>query len=1016
MIGNEVANLALEIIPSVVANALTAFLPKLGRSIGVLKEHNVRHAIQNEPLLTILQKATAAVARGEALFEPQIEALKQFLVSPELDTIVKQLYATKLVSSGQPHLENVRKEFSVSLGMHLKLSDKDLKTLSSALFDAILSACDQALDASVARNNLTASEAKASLRHNVLFEELELIRRNLEFLSARRNLDINEINAFESRYRQMVDQRHGSITIAGRLGAQRITLENLYVPNSFLPFSKKYEGYTLHVGAGYSADRLIGLLDRSVVLGNPGAGKSTFAQYVCHTLITRYEERPIQSRALTPVLVVLKDYGAEKKSRNCSVVQFIESTANSKYQLRPPEGAVEYLLLNGRALVIFDGLDELLDTSYRKEITADVESFCTLYPATAVLVTSREVGYEQAPLDERFNVYRITEFDDSQIKSYVTKRFAIDEELTPQQRKGMARSFLDESRSISDLRRNPLLLGLMCDIYRGETYLPRNRPSIYEKCALMLFEKWDRSRQIDVRITFEDKLGPLLKYLAHWIYSDVNLRAGVTEARLIDKATEYLHERYSEDIDAARRTARDFIEFCRGRAWVFTDMGSTADGDLLYQFTHPTFLEYFTAAHLVRIHPTPDSLGERLLPHIDRREWDIVAQLAFQLQNANVEGAADKLISMLLSKSVGQAVDVAEWARISFATRALEFLNPTPRTARQVARRALENCLAEGSAAYTKLEQYNIQPMIGYPGRPELVGALVATTVENRPMVVDVVQAFLGEVLASGTTAARAAAFDVGRHLSRPLYSDLSERGGASSEYWETLSSAFLQNNSERIRQLASTSAFVARLGFISSIVTAAEITAWHGIQELFVPTPSLVFSVRYKPIVDLLLKPSIVAERKRSIKDLDAIATIVIAKTPPWVNRRNLGNLSRMRFPQSHKIAGREGLRGNSIFTVFVLFAILLESAANRSRDLKDALRFVAATKNQQLAAIRLFLLARYGPGEVRVEDALGKAGFTNDQLELVKSWIAGQTFFVKPRAKAVRGGLYIEVPASKS
>ena len=41
-------------------------------------------------------------------------------------------------------------------------------------------------------------------------------------------------------------------------------------------------------------------------------------------------------------------------------------------------------------MVIFDGLDELLDTHYRQEIKGDIESFCNLYPTVPVLITSRE--------------------------------------------------------------------------------------------------------------------------------------------------------------------------------------------------------------------------------------------------------------------------------------------------------------------------------------------------------------------------------------------------------------------------------------------------------------------------------------------------------------------------------------------------------------------------------------------------------------------------------------------------
>ncbi len=55
------------------------------------------------------------------------------------------------------------------------------------------------------------------------------------------------------------------------------------------------------------------------------------------------------------------------------------------------------------------------------EISSDVESFCNLYPSVPVLVTSREVGYEQAPLDEKkFEIFRLAPLKEDQVEKYVT--------------------------------------------------------------------------------------------------------------------------------------------------------------------------------------------------------------------------------------------------------------------------------------------------------------------------------------------------------------------------------------------------------------------------------------------------------------------------------------------------------------------------------------------------------------------------------------------------------------------
>ena len=64
-------------------------------------------------------------------------------------------------------------------------------------------------------------------------------------------------------------------------------------------------------------------------------------------------------------------------------------------QCPAPPGLVDLLLLTRRAVVIFDGLDELLDTSRRLDVTTRVERFCAEYPLAQMLVTSRLVGFSE---------------------------------------------------------------------------------------------------------------------------------------------------------------------------------------------------------------------------------------------------------------------------------------------------------------------------------------------------------------------------------------------------------------------------------------------------------------------------------------------------------------------------------------------------------------------------------------------------------------------------------------------
>lgn len=990
---SEIAKLAIEVIPGVVANGISSLFAHVGRHFSSSRIARTAERLSNtEPVRTVLQKATAATARQLEHDVQQLHLVKQFLISPELDAIIRQIYSAKITSAEGDYIGSIRKEFLVSLSLHTGLSKSEAGQLGDRLFAAIMTTCELALSREIDRGSLGALDAKSSVRHNIVLDQLGTIKRNLDLLSSKDRESVSVFLRFEEKYREQVGARHGYISAPNLSSAKKTPLDDLYVGSTFNRFRPRHE----HLGDGgvlnqIKDDEFMARINRSVLLGNPGGGKSTFSLRVCHSLATRYHDRLVGGRSLTPILVVLRDYGGEKKLHHRSILEFIEVTANSKYQLKPPQNAMEYLLLNGRALVVFDGLDELLDASYRREISADVESFASLYPATPILVTSREVGYDQAPLDKRtFVAYRINEFDDSQVAEYAKKWFRTDEDFTAEQNAEMAESFLRESESVQDLRSNPLILGLMCNIYRGESYIPRNRPGVYEKCALMLFDRWDRSRHLDVQFTFEDKLNPVMKYLAFWIYSDPKLQTGVTESKLIDKATEYLHKRLYDDVDLARKVAREFIEFCRGRAWVFTDTGSTADGELLYQFTHRTFLEYFTAAQLIRVHPTPADLAPVLVPRIEKEEWDIVAQLAFQLQNNNVEGAGDQLLSAVLKRAATSA-GKGQAALLSFAVRCLEFMLPSRKTVREIASEALAFVMKVATAEIPRQEKGQFLGSDLAQKASTLLGGLLLVAPENRPAIADVVANSLASDINSQKRPLAMAAFDIVRFfplaLERPRASDQAHA------FWQSITAHVLEANRNKIRQLAAQSSVISRAAFLAGIITFEELLQWHGIGSLYIETPHLIYPTSYVPLGDYFAMPYHHEDPSLAVRQVETIGRFAVQCQPPWVQTRALGTFTKSRFQRNERWwSGSPD--GNFTFGLFAFFATLLESTENR-KSLQDTVRIVSGSPNSSVSFVRELLLARYTEDFI-LGASEAWSSLSSSQKQIVSDWAAKKISFV--------------------
>ncbi|MBB2943192.1 hypothetical protein FB565_002905 [Actinoplanes lutulentus] len=493
---------------------------------------------------------------------------------------------------------------------------------------------------------------------------------------------LKNVHAFEQQLREQIRSAHSSMKLPHAGTTRKVPYRQLFVDPLLSPVVLDSKD---HVNNQVAVKEAIGSAPRAVILGNPGGGKSTLALKFTWDL-ARLSAKP--GSPTVPLLVVLRDYSEVIQEGQQTIASYLEAVCRANYNIEPPPGGVEYLLLNGKAHVIFDGLDELIDISVRQQLVASVESFARRYPTVPILVTTREVGYEQAPLDEMmFQAFTLAPLGPAQVSEYARKWFALDDSVNKMNREDLARAFIADSEYVADLRTNPLMLSLMCGIYSSEHYIPANRPEVYRKCAELLFERWDKQRGIVSPLPFDAHVRFALNALALWMFANPKYDMGLKRSELVKFMTDYLHEkRFSDEADA-ENAAIQFIEFCTGRAWVLTDVGSDRQQEL-YGFTHRTFLEFFAANQLVRLNSSADALFASLLPKIENEQWDMVAQLALQLLGNNVEDGSDDFLTRLLD-AYYQFVSAKDTARegrkfstdtniISFAARSLAFVVPRP--------------------------------------------------------------------------------------------------------------------------------------------------------------------------------------------------------------------------------------------------------------------------------------------------------------------------------------------------
>jgi hypothetical protein len=820
------------------------------------------------------------------------ERLRAYLSSPEAHQIVGQLFLSTTHGGDDLGALLIREQFAQQLAQWLEQPVDPLRPHADRLFDAFVAAAHASLEFAIEREILAAHEASSAYRHRTLTDHLENIRHNLDLLKSETLPSIEELLEFEAQYRKQLVAREAHIVPPNLDSHEKRAIDDLYVAPQLMAVGDD-DGR-----ASLSHDQFLERFARAVVLGDPGGGKSTLTLKICFDLHTHCEQKAADRRHLTPILVVLRDYGAAKRKHDCSLLEFITTTAKSKYQLPDvPDGAFDYLMRNGRAVVIFDGLDELLDTSHRREISADVESFASFYTSCPLLVTSRRVGYEQAPLPARvFDSWQLAEFDEPRVREYAKKWFALETELEPHEREEKSNNFLAESMVVPDLRSNPLMLGLMCNIYRGQGYIPSNRPDVYEACAVMLFDRWDKSRDIRVELPFESRLRPAMQYLGHWIYSDQEFQAGVTRERLIHRATEYLFPKRFEDEDEAREAAGAFIDFCKGRAWVFTDTGSTATGSPLFQFTHRTFLEFFTADYLARTNNDPERLFGVLRPHVAQREWDVVSQLAIQLQTKYVEDAGDKMLGLLLDAAAASQDPDSSRSFLSFAARALEFLVPSPETTRRVTSEVVAAVIdAAGDPAPFEGPAVGAGSAVGSLDTTYsevLLAALATSNLETRPTVQRALERLAIDLIQGHDEDRAVLGVEIGLHMAVRADGRIATAKGGRD--WEAFSSAVVAACQERLRELAVSSFRVGVDAVLHNLWDVRAFVAEHGLDNAFDICPYRLYqNVHTIPIAILALlgvfpptgSPWNESRAPVFEQALGQLGGILASTEPPWVH-----------------------------------------------------------------------------------------------------------------------------------
>ena len=394
-----------------------------------------------------------------------------------------------------------------------------------------------------------------------------------------------------------------------------------------------------------------------VVLGDPGSGKSTLLNYLVWLLA-----RPTTSRTVAriggwrlPVPMVLR----ELQLRGISAFDDLLGAFLAHDMSRPLRARnAEYLhsmLERGRVFFLLDGIDEIGDTIARQSLRQAVLEGFGSYGGCRWVLSSRIVGYDEAPFDDQLplgedrvplasaaghrkhlppitiqkDLFAPVSSDSDTSRSHVRDQPAVTRYVAPfddrrirkfarrwyiQREAAAARAGKDAQHlvnavhaddAILRLARIPNLLTLMALIHRVEASLPHGRALLYERIAEAYLESIDKSRGF---ASGAYNLAEKKRWLARVGYEMQKRRSAgngnideessvADEAALLADGAEVVNWLRDEMGRGASGgwSPREFLDFVGRRSGLFVPRSEGR-----YAFVHLSFQEYFAAIALER--------------------------------------------------------------------------------------------------------------------------------------------------------------------------------------------------------------------------------------------------------------------------------------------------------------------------------------------------------------------------------------------------------------------------------
>jgi predicted NACHT family NTPase/DNA-binding Xre family transcriptional regulator len=235
-----------------------------------------------------------------------------------------------------------------------------------------------------------------------------------------------------------------------------------------------------------------------VILGKPGAGKTTFLQqlafYWCNKtfqpdLIAIYVEfRKIRDNTWDP------GCRTEEVKRHSAWDLF--KVIQDETDIKDIE-EIKNLLRNGRLLFLMDGFDEISTASFRSIVQEQIEKVSRTYHKNHFIITCRTQviqGYFNG-----FTSVELRDFGADQVNQFIKNWFRENksDEARSDSQSSRLLKIIKRKPALKELTVTPVLLSLVCLVFQDQGEIPSQVNLLYERGINLLLKKWNNEKNIE---------------------------------------------------------------------------------------------------------------------------------------------------------------------------------------------------------------------------------------------------------------------------------------------------------------------------------------------------------------------------------------------------------------------------------------------------------------------------------------------------------------------------------------